>query len=147
MKSRSKYEFDLGFCLESSDSIFICLQGWVVEATSNIPAYTLICEYTGEVDYTRHHLFDGDDDIMDLIRSGRSRTRYARVLRLAISAKAIFQFSKSKKKSVKFDVFCFSIQSCDVSLASRQHWSFFVWCEQFHCRWYQAGPHLKCLLA
>lgn len=66
--------------------VFLCIcvcflwsfvvQGYVVEATAPIPNLTLICEYVGEVDYTRHHLFDGEDDIMDLIRSPRSATRF-----------------------------------------------------------------------
>jgi hypothetical protein len=50
-------------------------QGWVVEATAPIAAQTLICEYVGEVDFTRHHLFDGDDDIMDLVRAPHSAAR------------------------------------------------------------------------
>lgn len=48
----------------------------MVEATAPIAAQTLICEYVGEVDFTRHHLFDGDDDIMDLVRAPHSAARY-----------------------------------------------------------------------
>jgi hypothetical protein len=31
-------------------------QGFVVRAQENIPAFTLICEYTGEVDISRNHV-------------------------------------------------------------------------------------------
>jgi hypothetical protein len=50
-------------------------QGWVVKATAPVAAHTILCEYSGQVDYTRHHVFDTNDDIMDLIRSPHSSTR------------------------------------------------------------------------
>jgi hypothetical protein len=34
---------------------------------------------SGEVDHSRHHQFDSDDDLMQLLQSGRSRTRYCSV--------------------------------------------------------------------
>ena len=47
----------------------------MVEATDDIPDCTLICEYVGEVNGQRPHLFDvASDDLMDLLRSGRSKT-------------------------------------------------------------------------
>lgn len=53
------------------------IQGWIVKASAPIAAHTLLCEYGGQVDYTRHHLFDSQDDIFELIRSPRSATRFA----------------------------------------------------------------------
>jgi hypothetical protein len=52
------------------------LQGWVVRATKNIAKNTLICEYAGITDIARHHLFIGDDDLLDLLKAQNSRNRY-----------------------------------------------------------------------
>eukprot|EP00743_Colponemidia_sp_Colp-15_P006939 GILK01007488.1.p1 GENE.GILK01007488.1~~GILK01007488.1.p1 ORF type:complete len:364 (+),score=60.91 GILK01007488.1:90-1181(+) len=49
-------------------------QGYVVEAAEDIPDLTLIAEYAGEVDTVRNRIDDNVDDMMDLIRSGRSST-------------------------------------------------------------------------
>lgn len=50
-------------------------QGWVVKATAQIPPHTLLCEYSGQVDFARHQIFNSQDDTMDLIRSPHSATR------------------------------------------------------------------------
>lgn len=50
------------------------LQGFVVQAMEDIPKYTLISEYVGEVDYARNRLYDSNDSIMDLLRTTRSAT-------------------------------------------------------------------------
>lgn len=47
-------------------------QGFVVQAAEDIPRYTLISEYVGEVDFARNRLFDTNDSIMDLLRTNRS---------------------------------------------------------------------------
>ncbi|EGR29796.1 SET domain protein [Ichthyophthirius multifiliis] len=50
------------------------LQGFVVRACENIKARTLLCEYVGQVDFARNHIFDNNDSIMDLLRTSRSKT-------------------------------------------------------------------------
>lgn len=51
------------------------IQGFIVRAVEDIPNMTLISEYVGEVDFTRNHLFDEDNDsIMDLLRTPHSNT-------------------------------------------------------------------------
>lgn len=49
-------------------------QGFIVQAAEEIPKYTLICEYVGDVDFARNRLFDKSDSIMDLLRTNRSST-------------------------------------------------------------------------
>ena len=44
-----------------------------MKATDNIPIYTLICEYTGEVGHLRKNLFDvTNDSIFDLLKAPSS---------------------------------------------------------------------------
>ena len=51
------------------------LQGFIVKAYENIPKRTLICEYTGEVDFARNKIFEkNNDSIMMLLRTTRSKT-------------------------------------------------------------------------
>ena len=50
------------------------MQGYIVQAAEDIPKYTLIAEYVGEVDYARNRVFDENDSIMDLLRTTRSST-------------------------------------------------------------------------
>jgi hypothetical protein len=50
------------------------VQGFIVRADDDIPDMTLICEYVGEVDFARNHIFDSNDSIMDLLRTSRSST-------------------------------------------------------------------------
>ncbi|KAL4505289.1 hypothetical protein ABPG72_016356 [Tetrahymena utriculariae] len=50
------------------------IQGFIVRAMDDIKAKTLICEYVGEVDYARNHIFNKNDSIMDLLRTARSKT-------------------------------------------------------------------------
>lgn len=50
------------------------IQGFIVRSTDDIPALTLICEYSGEVTLSRKKLFDTNDSIMDLIRTPSSST-------------------------------------------------------------------------
>lgn len=57
-------------------SMMIHEQGWTVKATAPIAAHTLLCEYSGRVDFSRHMILCSDDDIMDLIRSPQSKTRF-----------------------------------------------------------------------
>jgi len=46
-----------------------------VRAAADIPELTLICEYVGEVDFARNHIFDKkNDSIMELLRTSRSAT-------------------------------------------------------------------------
>lgn len=48
-------------------------QGFIVKAVLDIPAYTLICEYTGEVVPQRKVFFDNDNDsIMELLKAPSS---------------------------------------------------------------------------
>ena len=50
-------------------------QGFVVRAAADILELTLICEYVGEVDFARNHIFDKkNDSIMELLRTPRSST-------------------------------------------------------------------------
>jgi hypothetical protein len=48
------------------------MQGFVVQARSIIPKFTLISEYVGDVDFLRKRLLDQNDSIMDLIRTPHS---------------------------------------------------------------------------
>ena len=51
------------------------LQGFIVKAYENISKRTLICEYTGEVDFARNKIFEkNNDSIMMLLRTTRSKT-------------------------------------------------------------------------
>lgn len=50
------------------------MQGYIVQAAEDIPKYTLLAEYVGEVDFARNRLFDKNDSIMDLLRTTRSST-------------------------------------------------------------------------
>jgi len=50
------------------------IQGFIVKAASNIPSYTLLCEYVGEVDFASNRLFDKNDSIMDLLKTPHSNT-------------------------------------------------------------------------
>jgi len=43
-------------------------------ATADIHKFTLICEYSGEVDFARNKLFHKNDSIMDLLRTPKSYT-------------------------------------------------------------------------
>jgi hypothetical protein len=52
------------------------MQGWVVRAVKNIAKHTLICEYAGITDKSRHHLFIGDDDVLELLKAQNSRDRF-----------------------------------------------------------------------
>ncbi len=63
------------FYSQTPHAFFLALQGWVVKATAPIAPHTLLCEYTGQVDFARHHIFNSLDDTMDLIRSPHSATR------------------------------------------------------------------------
>ncbi len=47
-----------------------------MKATAPIAAHTLLCEYSGQVDFARHQIFNSLDDTMDLIRSPHSATRF-----------------------------------------------------------------------
>jgi len=49
-------------------------QGFIVRADDDIPGYTLITEYVGDVDYARNRVFDKNDSIMDLLRTPHSTT-------------------------------------------------------------------------
>jgi [histone H3]-lysine27 N-methyltransferase len=44
----------------------------MVKALDNIPELTLICEYSGEIDSARNHLFTKNDSIMVLLRATSS---------------------------------------------------------------------------
>jgi len=48
-------------------------RGYVVYADEYIPALTIICEYLGQVVFTRNILFDNNDSIMELLRSPSSK--------------------------------------------------------------------------
>jgi hypothetical protein len=48
------------------------IQGFIVQAAGDIPKFTLISEYVGDVDFFRKRLFDQNDSIMDLIRTPHS---------------------------------------------------------------------------
>ena len=50
------------------------IQGFIVKAAADIPKFTLLCEYVGEVDFTSNRLFDKNDSIMDLLRTPHSST-------------------------------------------------------------------------
>eukprot|EP00940_MAST-03C_sp_MAST-3C-sp2_P000565 g565.t1 len=50
------------------------IQGFIAVADGAIPDRTLICEYVGEVGFLVDHLQDDCDSIMDLLRTGKSRT-------------------------------------------------------------------------
>jgi len=50
------------------------IQGFVVVADGPILDRTLICEYVGEVSFLANHLHDDCDSLMDLLRTGRSKT-------------------------------------------------------------------------
>lgn len=49
------------------------IQGFIVRAYDEIKEKTLICEYVGDVDFARNRIFDKNDSIMDLLRTGRSK--------------------------------------------------------------------------
>ena len=51
------------------------VEGFVVEAYAPIQAMTLICEYTGEVDWARRYEKDHADCLMDLLVLPRSEGR------------------------------------------------------------------------
>ena len=50
------------------------IQGFIVRADEDIPRWTLIAEYVGEVDFARNRVFDKNDSIMDLLRTPHSAT-------------------------------------------------------------------------
>ena len=54
--------------------ITLLIQGFIVKAIEDIPVLTLLCEYSGEVHFSRKKLFDNNDSIMDLIRTPFSST-------------------------------------------------------------------------
>lgn len=53
---------------------FIEKYGFCVKAFRKINAFTLICEYVGDVSTSREYMFSKKDDIMRLLITRRSRT-------------------------------------------------------------------------
>eukprot|EP00939_MAST-03C_sp_MAST-3C-sp1_P004964 g4964.t1 len=63
----------LGYCVPVRIE-YDAVQGFVAIADGTIKDRTLICEYVGEVGFLSDHQHDDCDSIMDLLRTGKSRT-------------------------------------------------------------------------
>lgn len=97
MKSKSKYGYYQPIYID-----FIEKYGFCVKAFRKINAFTLICEYVGDVTTSREYMFSKNDDIMRLLITKRSRTSldivpeiHANVARFLCSVAEETQYQKN----------------------------------------------------